>query len=51
MPETFVIAGASLTGAKAAQTLREGGFTGHVVLIGDESRGAAARAPRGSVRR
>ena len=34
---TFVIVGASLAGAKAAETLREEGFTGRVILIGDES--------------
>jgi 3-phenylpropionate/trans-cinnamate dioxygenase ferredoxin reductase component len=34
--ETFVIVGASLTGAKAAETLREEGFEGRLVLIGDE---------------
>jgi 3-phenylpropionate/trans-cinnamate dioxygenase ferredoxin reductase subunit len=34
--ETFVIVGASLAGAKASQTLREEGFTGRVVLIGEE---------------
>jgi 3-phenylpropionate/trans-cinnamate dioxygenase ferredoxin reductase component len=33
----FVIVGASLAGAKAAQGLREGGFDGRVVLIGEES--------------
>jgi NADPH-dependent 2,4-dienoyl-CoA reductase/sulfur reductase-like enzyme len=32
----FVIIGASLAGAKAAETLREEGFTGSVVLIGAE---------------
>jgi 3-phenylpropionate/trans-cinnamate dioxygenase ferredoxin reductase component len=32
----FVIIGASLAGAKAAQTLREEGFDGRVVLIGEE---------------
>ncbi len=32
----FVIIGASLTGAKAAQTLREEGFDGRIVLIGAE---------------
>lgn len=32
----FVIVGASLAGAKAAQGLREGGFDGRVVLIGEE---------------
>jgi 3-phenylpropionate/trans-cinnamate dioxygenase ferredoxin reductase subunit len=34
--KTFVIIGASLTGAKAAETLRAEGFDGRVVLIGDE---------------
>jgi len=34
--QTFVIVGASLAGAKAAQTLRDDGFTGRVVLVGDE---------------
>jgi 3-phenylpropionate/trans-cinnamate dioxygenase ferredoxin reductase subunit len=33
---TFVIVGASLAGAKAAETLREEGFDGRVVLIGAE---------------
>jgi 3-phenylpropionate/trans-cinnamate dioxygenase ferredoxin reductase subunit len=33
---TFVIVGASLTGATAAATLRERGFDGRLVLIGDE---------------
>ena len=33
---THVIVGASLAGAKAAETLREEGFDGRVVLIGDE---------------
>ncbi len=34
--QTFVIAGASLAGAKAAESLRAEGFDGRVVLIGDE---------------
>ncbi|HZT66971.1 MAG TPA: FAD-dependent oxidoreductase [Acidimicrobiales bacterium] len=34
--ETFVIVGASLAGAKAAETLRQEGFSGHVLLIGEE---------------
>src|SRR5262245_435900 len=34
--ETFVIVGASLAGAKAAETLRERGFDGRVVLVGSE---------------
>jgi NADPH-dependent 2,4-dienoyl-CoA reductase/sulfur reductase-like enzyme len=33
---TFVIAGASLAGAKAAETLREEGFDGDIVLLGTE---------------
>ncbi len=33
---TFIIVGASLAGAKAAQTLRDDGFEGKVVLLGDE---------------
>ncbi|HET6212677.1 MAG TPA: FAD-dependent oxidoreductase [Micromonosporaceae bacterium] len=36
-PRTFVIIGASLAGAKAAETLREEGFTGRVVLVGAET--------------
>ena len=35
--QTFVIAGASLAGAKAAETLRAEGFDGRVVLVGEES--------------
>jgi 3-phenylpropionate/trans-cinnamate dioxygenase ferredoxin reductase component len=34
--ETFVIVGAGLAGAKAAETLREDGFGGRVVLVGSE---------------
>src|SRR4051794_6647618 len=33
---TFVIVGASMAGAKAAETLRDEGFEGRVVLIGAE---------------
>jgi NADPH-dependent 2,4-dienoyl-CoA reductase/sulfur reductase-like enzyme len=33
---TFVIAGASLAGAKAAETLRDEGFDGEIVLVGSE---------------
>ncbi len=36
MSGTHVIVGASLAGAKAAETLREEGFGGPIVLIGDE---------------
>jgi 3-phenylpropionate/trans-cinnamate dioxygenase ferredoxin reductase subunit len=35
-PRTAVIVGASLAGAKAAEVLRDEGFDGQVVLIGDE---------------
>ena len=34
--ETHVIVGAGLAGAKAAETLRAEGFTGRVILVGDE---------------
>ena len=43
--QTFVIVGASLAGAKAAETLREEGFDGRLVLIGAE------RSARTSARR
>jgi 3-phenylpropionate/trans-cinnamate dioxygenase ferredoxin reductase component len=33
---TFVIVGGGLAGAKAAETLRDEGFTGDIVLFGDE---------------
>ncbi|MET9362598.1 FAD-dependent oxidoreductase [Streptomyces sp. NPDC006632] len=33
---TFVIVGGGLAGAKAAETLRSDGFSGRVILIGDE---------------
>ncbi|MFC6021758.1 NAD(P)/FAD-dependent oxidoreductase [Plantactinospora solaniradicis] len=33
---TFVIVGASLAGAKAAETLRAEGFVGRIVLVGEE---------------
>jgi 3-phenylpropionate/trans-cinnamate dioxygenase ferredoxin reductase component len=36
MSETYVIVGAGLAGAKAAETLRDEGFDGRVVLIGAE---------------
>src|SRR4051794_11901981 len=43
--QTFVIVGASLAGAKAAETLREEGFDGRVVLIGDETQRPYERPP------
>jgi len=43
---TFVIVGASLAGAKAAETLREHGFDGRLLLVGSEK----DRPPRGEER-
>jgi 3-phenylpropionate/trans-cinnamate dioxygenase ferredoxin reductase subunit len=43
--QTFVIVGASLAGAKAAETLREEGFDGRVVLIGAEPERPYERPP------
>jgi 3-phenylpropionate/trans-cinnamate dioxygenase ferredoxin reductase subunit len=43
--QTFVIVGASLAGAKAAQELRDRGFDGRVVLIGSESERPYERPP------
>ncbi len=43
--QTFVIAGASLAGAKAAEALREHGFDGRVVLIGSEPERPYERPP------
>jgi NADPH-dependent 2,4-dienoyl-CoA reductase/sulfur reductase-like enzyme len=42
---TFVIVGAGLAGAKAAQTLREEGFAGRVVIVGDEAERPYERPP------
>jgi 3-phenylpropionate/trans-cinnamate dioxygenase ferredoxin reductase subunit len=42
---TFVIVGAGLAGAKAAQALREEGYTGRVVLLGAEPRRPYERPP------
>ena len=44
-PETFVIVGAGLAGAKAAETLRQEGFEGRLVLIGDEPERPYERPP------
>jgi 3-phenylpropionate/trans-cinnamate dioxygenase ferredoxin reductase component len=43
--QTFVIIGASLAGAKAAQELRSQGFDGRVVLIGEEAELPYERPP------
>jgi 3-phenylpropionate/trans-cinnamate dioxygenase ferredoxin reductase subunit len=42
---TFVIVGAGLTGAKAAETLREEGFDGRIVLVGAEDELPYERPP------
>src|SRR5688572_22021126 len=43
--QTFVIVGASLAGAKAAETLRAEGFTGRIVLVGDDTERPYERPP------
>lgn len=45
MSETFVIVGASLAGATAAAELREQGFTGRLVLVGEEAHPPYERPP------
>ena len=42
---TFVIVGASLAGAKAAEALRQEGFDGRVVLVGEEPQRPYQRPP------
>jgi 3-phenylpropionate/trans-cinnamate dioxygenase ferredoxin reductase subunit len=43
--QTFVIVGASLAGAKAAETLREEGFNGRLILLGEEPERPYERPP------
>src|SRR5687767_2124654 len=43
--QTHIIVGASLAGAKAAETLREEGFEGRVVLVGAEDERPYERPP------
>jgi 3-phenylpropionate/trans-cinnamate dioxygenase ferredoxin reductase subunit len=43
--QTYVIVGASLAGAKAAETLRQEGFAGRVVLVGTEDERPYERPP------
>jgi 3-phenylpropionate/trans-cinnamate dioxygenase ferredoxin reductase subunit len=43
--QTFVIVGGGLAGAKAAETLREEGFDGRVVLLGEEDVAPYERPP------
>lgn len=45
MPQTFVIVGASLAGGTAAATLRQDGFDGDVILIGEEPHPPYERPP------
>ena len=45
MSDTFVIVGGGLTGAKAAETLREEGFDGRVVIVAEEDRLPYERPP------
>src|SRR4051795_2914195 len=47
MPErqTHVIIGAALAGAKAAEALREEGFEGRIVLVGEEDERPYERPP------
>jgi 3-phenylpropionate/trans-cinnamate dioxygenase ferredoxin reductase subunit len=44
-PESIVIVGASLAGAKAAETLRAEGYEGRLVLVGDEPERPYERPP------
>lgn len=44
-PHVFVIVGAGLAAAKAAQTLRESGFGGEIVLFGEEPERPYERPP------
>lgn len=43
--KTFVIVGAGLAGARAAETLRSEGFDGRLILIGDEAERPYERPP------
>ena len=45
MSQTFVIVGAGLAAAKAAEELREAGFDGSIVLYGDEPHAPYERPP------
>ena len=44
-PQSIVIVGAGLAGAKAAQTLRDEGYDGRIVLVGDEPERPYERPP------
>jgi NADPH-dependent 2,4-dienoyl-CoA reductase/sulfur reductase-like enzyme len=45
--QTILIAGASLAGAKAAETLRDEGFDGRIVLAGAEPEDLASTTVAG----
>jgi 3-phenylpropionate/trans-cinnamate dioxygenase ferredoxin reductase subunit len=45
VPETYVIVGGGLTGAKAAESLRDAGFAGRVMLVGDDTERPYERPP------
>ena len=45
MPQTFVIIGASLAGGTAAATLRQDGFDGDLILVGEEPHPPYERPP------
>jgi 3-phenylpropionate/trans-cinnamate dioxygenase ferredoxin reductase subunit len=45
MAAVYVIVGASLAGAKAAEGLRDNGFTGRIVLVGEETERPYERPP------
>ncbi len=44
-PRVFIIVGASLAGARAAEGLRDNGFAGRVVLVGEETERPYERPP------
>jgi Uncharacterized NAD(FAD)-dependent dehydrogenases len=43
--QVFVVVGASLAGAKAAEALRQEGFDGRVILLGEEAERPYERPP------
>jgi 3-phenylpropionate/trans-cinnamate dioxygenase ferredoxin reductase subunit len=45
MTDTFIVAGGGLAGAKAVETLREEGFEGRLVLVGEEADRPYERPP------
>src|SRR5690242_7674441 len=45
MTDTFIVAGAGFAGAKAVETLRQEGFDGRLILIGDEPERPYERPP------